>query len=612
MGLPPLFSRPKGIARLEKRPLQRTLALLKPELAQHRPLMTGGIAALLLEVVFRVLEPWPLKIVIDAVSTSLGADLRGAPAPASLTLLVWCGVALLVATGMRALMNYLATIAFALAGSRASISLRAKVFAHVQGLSQSFHSTNRSADTVQRIVTDVGRLQEVAVTAGLPLVANSLTLVVMFVVMVVIDPLLSLAVVAAALLFLLGSGRSTKKITEASRRTRKGEAKLANTAQESLSSIKVVQAYGLEEHIGQRFTAANRTSLKEGVRTRRLAAGLERRTDVIVGIATAVVLVGGGLRVLEGAMTPGDLVLFTTYLKTTMKPLRDMAKYTGRIARASASGERVADLMDVDAEVRTPNRAVRPKKLLGWVRFDSVLAGYGKEIVLRGVTLTARPGEMIAIIGPSGSGKSTMTSLLVRSLDPKLGEVTLDGHPLRELDLAYLRANVSLLHQEAVLFTGTLRENIRYGRQDATDEEVEAAAQAAHAHDFIMALPEGYDTVVGERGGTLSGGQRQRVAIARALLRDAPVVVLDEATTGLDPVAAVVVLDAISRLVQGRTTLAVTHDVEMAMRADRVVWLEDGRILRDGPPAQLLAEDPVFRDWVEASGRTPDEIRRGR
>ena len=262
--------------------------------------------------------------------------------------------------------------------------------------------------------------------------------------------------------------------------------------------------------------------------------------------------------------------------------------------------------------MRTPNRAVRPKKLLGWVRFDSVLAGYGKEIVLRGVTLTARPGEMIAIIGPSGSGKSTMTSLLVRSLDPKLGQVTLDGHPLRELDLAYLRANVSLLHQEAVLFTGTLRENIRYGRQDATDEEVEAASEAAHAHDFIMALPEGYDTVVGERGGTLSGGQRQRVAIARALLRDAPVVVLDEATTGLDPEAAVVVLDAIGHLVQGRTTLAVTHDVEMAMRADRVVWLEDGRILRDGPPAQLLAEDPVFRDWVEASGRTPDEIRRGR
>lgn len=598
--------------KLDTNALARTLRLVQPDLQPHKKLMLGGTGVLLLEVVFRVLEPWPMKIVIDAVSASLGADLATNQAPATLSLLVWCGVALVVIVGLRALSNYLATVAFALVGSRVATALRARVFRHVQGLSQQFHSRNRSADTVQRIVSDVGRLQEVAVTAGLPLLANMLTLVVMLIVMIVLDPLLSLVVVVAMLLFFAGSAGTSKKIAVASRETRKGEGQLANTAQESLSSIKIVQAYGLEDTIADRFSSANNRSLKEGVKSRRLAAGLERRTDLIVGIATAVVLVGGGLRVMEGSMTPGDLVLFTTYLRTTMKPLRDMAKYTGRIARASASGERVADLMDVDAEVRTPNRAVRPKKLLGWVRFDSVLAGYGKEIVLRGVTLTARPGEMIAIIGPSGSGKSTMTSLLVRSLDPKLGEVTLDGHPLRELDLAYLRANVSLLHQEAVLFTGTLRENIRYGRQDATDEEVEAAAQAAHVHDFIMALPEGYDTVVGERGGTLSGGQRQRVAIARALLRNAPVVVLDEATTGLDPEAAVVVLDAIGRLVQGRTTLAVTHDVEMAMRADRVVWLEDGRILRDGPPAQLLAEDPVFRDWVEASGRTPDEIRRGR
>ncbi len=611
MGLPPLFSRPKGIARLEKRPLQRTLALLKPELAQHRPLMTGGIAALLLEVVFRVLEPWPLKIVIDAVSTSLGADLRGAPAPATLTLLVWCGVALLVATGMRALMNYLATIAFALAGSRASISLRAKVFAHVQGLSQSFHSTNRSADTVQRIVTDVGRLQEVAVTAGLPLVANSLTLVVMFVVMVVIDPLLSLAVVAAALLFLLGSGRSTKKITEASRRTRKGEAKLANTAQESLSSIKVVQAYGLEEHIGQRFTAANRTSLKEGVRTRRLAAGLERRTDVIVGIATAVVLVGGGLRVLEGAMTPGDLVLFTTYLKTTMKPLRDMAKYTGRIAKAAASGERVADLMDTHPEVRDPRRPHQPGLVAGWVEFDKVSAHYGDRQVLSGVSLTIRPGERVAVVGPSGSGKSTLVSLLVRSLDPSAGQVRLDGHPLPDLELGRLRSEVSLLLQEAVLFTGSIRENIRYGRLGATDEEVEAAARAAQAHDFITDLPDGYDTVVGERGGTLSGGQRQRVAIARALLRDSPVVVLDEATTGLDPAAAAEVLRAIEKLCEGRTTLAVTHDVQVALTADRIAWVEDGKLVFTDAPARLLARHEAFRAWVAAAEGDREGVRVG-
>ncbi|MBB1513577.1 ABC transporter ATP-binding protein [Tessaracoccus sp. MC1627] len=591
--------------------MARTLALLRPDLVGHRRLMLGGTGVLLLEVVFRVLEPWPMKFVVDAVSASLGADLGAGQAPATVGLLVWCGVATVVIVGLRALSNYLATVAFALVGSRVATTLRARVFRHVQGLSQQFHSRNRSADTVQRLVSDVGRMQEVAVTAGLPLVANLLTLAVMLVVMLVLDPLLSLVVVAAMALFFVGSVGTSQKIAVASRQTRKGEGQLANTAQESLSSIRIVQAYGLEEHIAGRFSSANHRSLKEGVKSRRLAAGLERRTDVIVGLATAVVLVGGGLRVLDGAMTPGDLVLFTTYLRTTMKPLRDMAKYTGRIARASASGERVADLMDIAPEVVSPRRSVTPRAVRGWVRFDSVVAGYGRTTVLRGVTLTARPGEKVAVIGPSGSGKSTLVSLLVRALDPQLGEVTLDGHPLRELDLGHLRANVSLLAQEAVLFTGTIRENIRLGRQDATDVEVEIAARAAHAHEFILDLEDGYDTVVGERGGTLSGGQRQRVAIARALLRDAPVVVLDEATTGLDPESARLVLDAIDTLVENRTTLAVTHDVEMALRSDRVVWLEDGRILREGSPAALLADDPSFRAWVEASGRTPDEIRMG-
>ncbi|MDO5534195.1 MAG: ABC transporter ATP-binding protein [Propionibacteriaceae bacterium] len=593
----------------EQRPLQRTLALLRPELAEHKPLMGGGIAALLLEVVFRVLEPWPLKIVVDAVSTSLGADLRGGPAPASLTLLLLCGAALVAITGMRALMNYLATVAFALVGSRASTNLRGRLFRHVQGLSQGFHSTNRSADTVQRIVTDVGRLQEVAVTAGLPLVANMLTLVIMFIVMVVIDPLLSVAVVVAMLLFLLGSKRSTKKITEASRKTRKGEAQLANTAQESLSSIKVVQAYGLEEHIAGRFTSANAKSLKEGVRTRRLSAGLERRTDVIVGLATAVILVGGGLRVLEGAMTPGDLVLFTTYLKTTMKPLRDLAKYTGRIAKAVASGERVADLMDQRADVADRRRAARPDRVRGWIEFDRVSAAHGDRQVLHDVDLMIRPGERVAVIGPSGSGKSTLVSLLVRGMDPTAGEVRLDGHPLTEIQLEKLREHVSILLQEAVLFTGTIRENIRYGNLSATDDEVEDAARAAQAHDFIVALPEGYDTTVGERGGTLSGGQRQRLAIARALLRDSPVVLLDEATTGLDPAAAAEVLRAIERLMEGRTTLAVTHEVKVALSASRVIWVEDGRILFSDTPDALLEHNQTFQAWVNAGEAERDDVR---
>ena len=593
----------------DKPSMRRSLKLVAPDVAPHRALILFGVLALLLEVAFRVLEPWPLKIVVDAVTAFRGAKVSHQPA--SVELLIGCGVALLLIVGLRALSNYLATICFALVGSRAATSLRARVFRHVQGLSQQFHARNRSADTVQRIVGDVARMQEVAITAGMPLMANVATLLVMVVVMFVLDPLLASVVLVAVVAFAVTSGPTSRKITAASRQTRKGEGQLANTAQESLASIRVVQAYGLENMVEENFTSANRTSLREGVRSRRYAARLERTTDVIVGLATAIVLVGGGLRVMQGAMSPGDLVLFITYLRTTMKPLRDMAKYTGRIARASASGERVADLMEITPDVVTPDMPVRPDVVTGAVRFDRVVTEYDGVEVLRGLDLDIRPGERVAIIGPSGAGKSTLVSLLVRAIDPVSGCVRLDGYRLTDLDLTQLRASVSLLHQEAVLFTGTIRENIRMGRGDATDAEVEDAARAANAHDFITEQPDGYDTVVGERGGTLSGGQRQRIAIARALLRRSPVVVLDEATTGLDPEAASLVLDAIDRLAAGRTTLAVTHDAEVALRATRVVWIEDGRIRLDATPEELIATSDVFRAWVQASGRDMDSIRIG-
>lgn len=310
-------------------------------------------------------------------------------------------------------------------------------------------------------------------------------------------------------------------------------------------------------------------------------------------------------------MTIGDLVLFTTYLKTTMKPLRDMAKYTGRIARASASGERVADLMDVRNDLTQIEEPNSLGQVEGRLVFNDVHTEYDGTPVLRGLNLTVEPGEFVAVIGPSGAGKSTLVSLLGRSQDPVWGTVSIDETPIATTDMEELRSNISLLHQEAVLFTETIRENIRYGRFDATDEEIVEAARAARAASFIESLPDGYDTMVGERGGTLSGGQRQRVAIARALLRNAPIVVLDEATTGQDPESAGLVMDAIEQLIEGRTTLAVTHDTEVALRADRVIWLEDGLVKLDGSPAQLLKSSQAFRAWVSAGEQKHDDIRIG-
>lgn len=587
--------------------------MVRPHLGRHRKLMAGGVTALLLEVAFRVLEPWPVKFVIDAVTRSLGADFSGGGPTASPGLLMLCGAALVAIIGFRALFNFLATIAFALAGSRVATDLRSRVFAHVQSLSLSYHASSRTGDMVQRLIGDVGKLQEVAVSAGLPLIANCITLVAMAGVMFWLDPLLALVVVVASAAFLVLSRLSTGKITVATRRTRKGEGALANTAQESLGAIRVVQTYGLEQTLARQFGTNNEKTLREGVLARRLAAALERRTDVIVGIATALVLTGGGWRVVQGAMTPGDLVLFLMYLKTAMKPLRDLAKYTGRIARATASGERVADLLDEPVDIEDTPHAMPLSQVWGDLELRGVTAGYtpGKP-VLKDVDLTFMGHRRTAVVGPSGSGKSTLASLAVRMMDPLAGSVHLDGKDLRHVTLESLRSRVSLVLQDAVLFTGTIRENIRYGRIDASDEEVEYAAKLANVHGFVAHFPDGYDTTVGERGGTLSGGQRQRIAIARALLRDAPLVILDEVTTGLDKDSRMEVLKGLDLLSRHRTTITITHEPAVALTHDWIIWLEDGTVRFEGSPADIR-EHPVYGAWAtEADDDARDLSANGR
>ncbi|MCJ1700893.1 ABC transporter ATP-binding protein/permease [Rathayibacter festucae] len=587
--------------------LRRSLGIVRPHLREHRFLMLGGLVALLAEVILRVLEPWPLKIVIDSVSASLGATAganAGTP-PATIGLLVACGAILLGLVGLRAITAYLSTIAFALVGSRVATALRARVFAHVQALSLRYHTVSSAGDTVQRLVGDIGRLQEVAVTAGLPLVGNVITLVVLTVVMLWLDPLLTLVVIGAAIVYLVSSRRSSSSITSASRSTRKGEGALADTAAQTLGAIRVVQAYGLEKEVGGAFDRGNATALHQGVKARRLAAALERRTDVIVGAATALVLAGGGWRVLEGQMTPGDLVVFTMYLKIAMRPLKDLAKYTGRIARAAASGERVADLLDEEIEVHDRPGARALVTTAGAVSFEAIGVddGYGRAL-FTDLSLRLRGGESVCLLGASGAGKSTLVSLLVRASDPRRGRIAIDGTDLRDATLASLRSSISLLLQDSVLFATTVRENIRYGRLDASDADVEEAARRANALDFVLALPHGFETVLGERGGTLSGGQRQRIAIARALLRDAPVVVLDEATTGLDPEARAQVAQSLAELTRGRTTISITHDPAAIAGADRLLWLEDGRIVEDGTPEELLGRDSRVAAWFHRAAAT--------
>lgn len=586
-------------------PLRRTLALLRPYLRDERLLLGGGLAAMLIEVALRVAEPWPLKFVVDAVTVSLGATTGAAAggAEATVQLLVSCGILLIGIVGLRACAQYLATIAFALAGSRIATRLRSQLFSHLQSLTMRYHSRAAHGDNVQRLVGDVGRLQEVAVTAGLPLIGNILTLVVLAVVMAFLDPFLAVVVLVAAALYAVISRTGAKRITAAARRTRRSEGDLANTAAETFGAIRVVQAFGLERHRGRAFERGNERALSEGVATRRLAAGLERGTDVIVGIALAIVLVFGGWRVIEGALTPGDLVVFTSYLKLALRPLKDLAKHTGRIAKACASGERVADLLDESTEVADRPDARRLPDGPGTVDLVEVDLDDGRGAALfRGLSLRVEAGTSVCVLGPSGAGKSTLAGLITRAADPAAGTVMIDGTDVRAATLASVRAAVAVVPQESVLFATTVRDNIRLGRLDASDAEVEQAARQAHAHAFIVGLPDGYDTELGDRGQTLSGGQRQRLAIARALLRDARIVLLDEATTGLDPSSKEAVAASLASLTRGRTTISITHDPSAIRTADRVIWVEEGEIVEDGDPAALLADrGSRLARWMRAA-----------
>ena len=571
--------------------LARVLHRFAPLIREQRRLLVLGMVALLLEVGLRLVEPWPLGYVIDSVVVAAGADVAGRGAAGSLqSVLVVCALATVAAVGLRAGASYAMTIFFALAGNRVLTRVRAQVYAHLNALSMDFHDRRRTGDLVTRVTGDVGRLQDATITALLPLTGNVVTLVGMFVVIAVLDWRLALVVLAMFPLFFLTSIRLTKRLNGVAKTQRAAEGKLASLATESLGAMKLVHSFSLEERMQQRFGGSNAKSLKDGVKATKLSAGLERKTDLLVGLATGLVLYFGATRVLRGELTPGELTVFLTYLKTAFKPMRDIAKYTARIAKAAASGERIIDVLDerpavVDAAWAEPAPAFR-----GDVRFDDVHLSYvpGKP-VLRGLDFAVPAGTRVAVVGPSGAGKSTLVALLSRLRDPDAGRVLVDGHDLRDLTLASVRAQVSVVLQESVLFAASIRDNIAFGvPHEATDAEIEAAARLAGAHDFILRLPQGYDTVVGERGSTLSGGERQRVAIARAAIRDAPVVVLDEALTGLDAETESEVVGALGRLTAGRTTFVITHDLAAARDADLVVWVEAGRVARMGPAAQVL------------------------
>lgn len=576
--------------------LWRIVIRFAPYLRKERALIAGSVLALPAVTLLRLLEPWPLKFVIDRL-VGVHAHTAGAGGLAAIdtaTLIPLCALALVLVVALKAGAEYLATVGFSLVGNRVTSAVREDLFRHLQRLSLGFHFRRRAGDLALRLLGDIGMLKETLVSAALPLVASGLMLAGMIVVMAILNWRLALVALLPLPLLWLNGRRIGRRIREASRAQRHRESAMAASAAESLTAIRTVQAMGLERQVTKGFCGASRKSLRDGVKAGRLAAALERSVDVLAAGATALVLWYGAGEVVRGELTPGDLLVFLTYFKNSMRPARDYAKFSGRLAKAAAAGERIIELLDETPEVRDRAGARDAPALAGNVRFDGVSFSYGphEPPALDGLDLEIRAGERVAITGPSGAGKSTVASLLLRLYDPSAGRISIDGHDLRELTVASLRDRIDLVPQDTVLFAATVHENIALAaRREVTREEVREAARLANAHEFIERLPLGYDTAVGERGATLSNGQRQRIAVARAALRNGPLLILDEATVGLDMENTALVNEALERLARGRTCIVVTHDPGLACRADRIVHLEAGRIVESGDHASLMALD---------------------
>jgi ATP-binding cassette subfamily B protein len=573
--------------------LCRVLRHFWPQTRKHHWLVASSSAALLAEVVFRLLEPWPLKVVFDRVINKMhgahGYKVSFFDIFDPITLLVIMAILTVVLTALRAMAGYWTTVGYAKIGNRVLSQVRLQLYRHVQYLSLSFHTKARTGDLVVRVISDVGLLQDVVVTAVLPMLAKSLILAGMVGLMFWLNWHLALVALCVFPLFWLRTLSMGRKINEVARLQRKREGAMAATASETINAIKTVQALSLESAFERQFTRQNEKNWKQDVKAKRLAASLERSVDLLTAIAGALVLCYGTLLVLRKELSAGALLVFLAYLKNAFRPIQEFAKYTSRLGKAAAAGERVLDLLQHVPEIRDLPGAVRAPAFRGAVRFERVDFYYeAGQPLLQGIDFEVEPGQSVALVGHSGSGKSTLLSLLLRLYDPVRGRVLIDGRDLRDFTLESLRSQISAVLQDNLLFAGTVRENIAHGAPEATAEQIVSAARLANAHDFIMSLPLGYDTVLGERGVTLSQGQRQRLAIARAAIRKAPILILDEPMTGLDKGNEHAVLESLERLDYGCTTFLITHDLRHAARAHLVLFLKAGRIVERGTHAQLL------------------------
>ncbi len=540
-----------------------------------------------------LLAPWPLKFIFDHVL--LGRPLTPGLAPLETLLHGWPNTSLIIlacSIAFIALINgslsYVQIHATTAIGHQLVHRLRRELFNHLTRLSLSFHNRARSGELLTQVATDTSVLRDALGEWTLTLGTDLLTLAGMLAIMFTLNWKLSLVVVATLpLLFAVLVGLN-RKIKLTARRQRHQEGRLASRLSEVLASMPLVQAFGQSDYEKDRFESASEESLEAGIQTSRTAAAVNKAIAAIIATGTAVTVLVGAWLVREAQMSPGDLLVFVAYVGRLYRPVRDLGRLSVRFSRAAVSAQRISEILAIEPDIRDLPDAIAPTNLRGEIVFRNVSFSYdGSTKVLEHVSFRIAPGQRVALVGTSGSGKSTIVSLLLRLYEPQHGGILIDGVDIRRYRRESLRRQIGLVLQDTVLFGASIRDNIAYGKPDATPAEIEEAARQAHAHDFIVSLADGYDTPLGERGATLSGGQRQRICLARALIKRPSILVLDEPTSAVDPMSASLIEDAVGR--EARTALVIAHRFGSMSQFDQILVLKDGAIVECGHHDRLIA-----------------------